>query len=669
MSKKRLGISMIVIGAVIIILTLVSGLIGYPKTGFGYLKLILLGIGLLPLFVGAILLFVKGKSLDLAWAVVCPRNRQEWILLSLGLLIGLLLSISIPYGAGFDEQDHMTRLMSISQLKFIPNQGDSKTLWQLQVYSYQRQYFQIPAFYQFDKAIFLAQPAWGYGASVTNDTYFPAVYIFPATVSVVSLGWLHSPLLPAIILMRFVEFLFYLLACLLTLRMLPTGKWVFLVIALTPTALFQAATINGDSFTIACSLLFIGAVLKVSLKTVKSISVKEAWLIAVVSLLLGLTKSGTILLLLSLLVFIRFKSEHKLVPFIILAGALISMIISIGWMTSNVVNADLWANQRTYGGQLKLVLSNFLDFLSVYFRGIFLSLGQFYTGWVGAYGYWVGQVPVLVYLLFPLALIAAFLGEAKYPGFYRKHRLFFLVISVICIAGIESYEFIGGYTPGTQISNRVGRIFLPFTPLFLLALSGWISIPARLQRISRVVCIGVCFAFVGAFSYGLYLTYYTDCVYAVTPSHPCTLPVYKNLEVTHPYVAQVDESNIVYQSFQPKCSQISSVIVRVESATGNISDRLVFSVLDENKNILSSKGFSIFPLKRRDLLQLPVSARVYSDQPTLWIELGLDGADSSGAAVEFLGRQFGKIYPDGELYIGQLEQDGDLFFQYACSTE
>ncbi|HTX90843.1 MAG TPA: DUF2142 domain-containing protein [Anaerolineales bacterium] len=669
MSKKKLGIVLIAIGALIVIVTLLSGLVGFPKKGFGYAKILVGIFGLLIGMAGAIFAFIKEGSLRKFWEIVRPHSRQEFILISLGLLIGLLFSIFIPYGAGFDEETHTIRTVAISQLNFIPNQGNAKTLWQLYDYSYQRRNFQTPAFDQFKKGILLAAPDWGYGSGSTYSTYFPANFILPAAIAAIFLLGLHFPLLPTIILMRLVGFIFYLAACTLTLRILPTGKWIFLVLAFTPMALFQAATINGDSFTIACSILFIGVFLKIFLKPEKSMGAKEAWLIALVSVLIGMTKSGTILLLLTLFLFLRFKAENKAVPFIIVSGALVSLIVSIGWMTSNVVNANLWANPRTYTGQLKLVLSNFPDFVSIYIKGIYLSLNQYYTGWVGVYGYWVGEVPAAVYLLFPLALLAAFLSEAKYPDFHKKHRLIILLISIICLVGIDSYEYIGGYVPGVQMTSKVGRIFLPFSPLLLLAFSGWLSNGARLRKISQIVCVGLCAIAVGAYSYGLYLTYYTDCVYQVTPSRPCTLPVYKNIDVLNPYLAEVNDNIYVLQSFKPECSNISSVIVRVETSAGGPADNLVFSVLDENKNVLASNEFSIPAMKQRDLLRLPVQAGVSGGHPTLWISVSIPAGDSSSAAVGLLGRQNGSIYPDGELFFNQEPQDGDLFFQYTCMNK
>ena len=261
MSKKKLVIFLMAMGMVIVIGTLIAGFIGFPKKGFGYLKILMEIFGLFTIIVGTIFSFIKEDGLRKLWEIIRPHNQQEFILISLGLLIGLLFSIFIPYGAGFDEETHTIRTLDICNLILFQTKG-KLNLRQLYDYSYQRRDFQTPAFDQFNKGIFLTPPIWSYGPGGTFSTYFPANFILPATIAALFLLALNFPLLPAIILMRFVCYIFYLSACYLTIRMLPTGKWLFLVIAFTPMALFQAATINGDSFTIACSCLFIGIFLK-----------------------------------------------------------------------------------------------------------------------------------------------------------------------------------------------------------------------------------------------------------------------------------------------------------------------------------------------------------------------------------------------------------------------
>ena len=123
MSKKKLVIFLMAMGMVIVIGTLIAGFIGFPKKGFGYLKILMEIFGLFTIIVGTIFSFIKEDGLRKLWEIIRPHNQQEFILISLGLLIGLLFSIFIPYGAGFDEETHTIRTLDICNLILFQTKG------------------------------------------------------------------------------------------------------------------------------------------------------------------------------------------------------------------------------------------------------------------------------------------------------------------------------------------------------------------------------------------------------------------------------------------------------------------------------------------------------------------------------------------------------------------
>ena len=69
------------------------------------------------------------------------------IFLILGLFVGVLYSIFIPYGAGFDEETHQVRIMDIAFLNMLPNRSKNATITFREFYSlsYQRRNFNDPA--------------------------------------------------------------------------------------------------------------------------------------------------------------------------------------------------------------------------------------------------------------------------------------------------------------------------------------------------------------------------------------------------------------------------------------------------------------------------------------------------------------------------------------------
>lgn len=596
--------------------------------------------------------------------------KPELIFLIFGIIFGLIFCIFIPYGAGFDEEAHVVRTFDISGLNFIPNKSGEDTFSQFYLYSYQRRNFQNPAFDQFNKQPFLEKAYWNnMTTGTTRSTYFPANYILPAVVAGFFLRVLDFPFLPALILMRLIGFAFYLFAGFQAIRMLKIGKWVFLVTALTPMALFQVGTLNTDGFTLAISYLLIGVVFKIFFTPDKTISLEDALKLALVSILVGCAKPGTILLLLLILILIRNKPKSKLVPFIIIAGILLSFVISIAWMFTSTMNAHIWTGDRTFGAQLKIVLANLPDFLLAYLRGIFVSIPAWYTGWIGVYGYWLGKVPSLVYILFPIALLAALFTEGHFSGIKTRSRVSILIIAIVCLAGIASFQFISFYVPGGQVSDKVGRYFLPFSSLIFISISAWIPTKEKTQKTFRLLTVLLALSTVISYTYGLYRTYYSDCVYEVNAAHPCVLPQYKNLDVSEQaFIANVTNQNTVDQSFKPLCDELTSVFVRVQDFSGKSDEKLVYSLLDENKNIVSSKEYPFSTLKKIGLLELPVNIKVKPNETVLWLQLTTEKGDSPDASISLLGRADRTVYPDGILLFNRTDQNGDLFFQYTCKN-
>jgi uncharacterized membrane protein len=595
------------------------------------------------------------------------------LLLTIVLVCGILFCIFIPYGAGFDEEAHLVRIFDVSGLNFVPNRGTENgnfTLSEFYSLSYQRRNFQNPAFDQFLPSYYSVKADWqNMSEGTTRSHYFPANYFLQAIVAGIFWRIFDFPIFPVVVLMRIIALVFYLFSCYLTFRMLPIGKWVFLVVALTPMALFQAATINADIFTLSCSFLFIGATLEYYARRDVETNHPVPWKLVILILLVGFTKPGTILLLPLLLILTKRKPGSKKVLLIILLAVLISIVVSAKWMSFSVEDANflLWTKKRTLSGQAQIILANLLDFIRYYFQGIVNSLANYYTGIVGVYGYWVGKVPFVIYLIFPISILFALLCEDKDVRFNRPPRLLFFVVGLLCLAGIAAFHFIAFYVPNTDNVDKVGRYFLPFMPLLLIPFAGRLVIKEQIRKIPLLLCIGALVASIGFYGYGIYRTYYTECVYPVTESRPCVLPVYKNVDLKNPYIAHLTNETAVKQSFISKCSEIQSVSVRVETITASPEGMFTIDILDHNQELLATKGFDLSDVTPGDTIEVPANLKSVQTEPVLWINLKMNSSNSEMADLGLLGRVSGDIYPEGELFFNGKEQNGDLIFKYTCN--
>ena len=610
-------------------------------------------------------------------------------LILIGLVMGILFCTFIPYGAGFDEEQHLVRIFDISGLHLIPNRSVSqgnRTYLDFFTLAFDRQYFEYPDYDEFAPENFLIKPSLQNMVSgMTDSTYLPALFFPQAFIAGLAWRVFNFPILPIVIVMRLLGLLIYLFACCLTMRLLPVGKWVFLVLALSPAALFQASTLNGDGFTNAVSFLFVGLILKLLSQKDQAISQADSWKIFAASLLLGVAKPFTISLLPLLLVLINKKTESKKVVITIISGILLAMIVSNGWVALVNINARINDTKNitnnTYLSQLILVLNNLVDFIPMYIKGIFLSLSNYYHLWVGTYDYTIKNVPGQVYWLFPFALLFAYLAEFKRASYKAKDRLFMILVSLFCLGVIASYMFVIYYKPGQQYISGQGRYFLPFTPLFFLALAGLFELKKWIRTAAAILTVSMIVATIGFYSFGFYRTFYPNCTFAMVANQPCRLPNYKNLELQNPPVIVLNSQTKIEQSFKPHCGSISDIEVRIWSIDANMDGDLQLSLFNDSNQLIRTSEIPVTQIKPGDqivstfnfsasqvALKFP-DYQVNLDN-TYRFELELLNPSSSDTSLAVMARQ-GDYYTDGELLVNGAATTNadDLYFQYTCAPE
>lgn len=592
-------------------------------------------------------------------------QHPEKILLILGILIGLLYSIFIPYGAGYDEEAHTVRVFDVSGLNFVPNISPYAPS-EFYTLSYQRRFFQSPAFDQFSKEEFGTRIDWSnMSGGSTIATHSPANYLLQAFVAGIGLRLLDIPVLPVVIFMRLIGFAFYLFACYATIKLLPVGKWMFLVMSFLPMALFQESTITADGYTIAVSFLFIGVVLNVFFREEKRITTKDAWLIALTAMLLGWAKSGTILLLFLLLLLVRHKCTSRAGKWILLGGTLLSIAISAWWMFGVLFHQKILAGTNTFSSQVKLILQDLPGFLLNYISGMILSIPSYFINWIGSYGYWVGKVPFMVYILYPLAFAAALFCESRQFSQMKKGRVFLFLAGLIGCCGVTLYNFVGFYVPGRSGIDIVGRYFIPFAPLYFLAFCGLIGLKDKARKIFQISTLVLVLGTVGFYSFGIYRTYYTNCVYPLSSDNTCDLPVYKNLDIINPPSVELQNGSDIRQSIVPQCGQVKAIQFMAKIVDPSMSDTMVLTVTDDQNNLIAKTDLSLYGVDAGRFISIPVELSGIENK-TIWLDLSAGASNSAAARVDLFYRPDGSIYPQGEFLLDGTKQDADLVFRYTC---
>lgn len=595
------------------------------------------------------------------------------VFLVLALLLGGVYSVIVPYGAGFDEEQHLVRIYDISGNYLLPNRNppyynSTVTYREFIDLSYQRRFVQSPASDTFRPEV------WGRRLSrleedtlysfETRSIYSPVIFFPQAALAKIFWRRLDLPILPTVMLMRFAGLMVYVAACYFAIRITPAGKWTLAALALAPMALYQASTLSADGFTNGVSILFIGLVLFVYGSGTPPAS-KWMWALMAGSFLLGFAKPGTFLLLPLLLILPgeRFASRRWIM--LLLTGALLAIVFNIGWTALSIPNSNFSEGQsQGVSEKLGLILSAPGGFLVTFVRNLSSSLLPYYKDWVGVYGHWAGIVPASVYWSFTVLLAITVLMDVPTIRFDKRIRLYMAVLSLVSSLAVMGMFFVANYSPGAaNILGRQGRYFIPFAPLLFVALSGWVQAPGSWMKPLQWLAAGAFVLALGYYTLGLYAVYYTDCGYATFTGGQCRIPVYKNLDKTGGRKIQLSATSDIRQTFLAKCSGLEAVQVLVKAVPQSGGGSIHISLNDGTGVPLAAREIPVAEIRAGEYLTLPL------DLPTngrgIWYEVRLEAVGLNPLQEFGIGSDWSDFY-DGGLFVAGQPRQGDLLIRYFC---
>ena len=597
-----------------------------------------------------------------------PLNPANFFLIA-SLIIGLVYCIVIPYGAGFDEERHLVRIYYMSQGHMLPNFPKPSIYEMYADLSYQRRLVQSPAFDLFSPENFLrrfgdAGETLRYGQK-TQSIYSPFIFLPQALIGRILWWHFDFPFLPTVILQRIAGLLIYIAGAYFAIHVVPFGKWIFATLALMPSALYQAATLNADGFTNSISFAFIGFVLAVYLNERTGVRTRSVWVLVGLSLLLGLAKPGAVVLLPLLLLIVRHPFPSKKWLFLLGMGAMLAVLANVGWWmlaSSSSIFSD--GGARSISQQGAFAISNQLSFINLLMQSMVLTFSMQLKGWLAAYGYWAGMVPGATYFFSAMALLISLFIEKRLMEVSVKARVYMAGLAVFGGLVIYTMVFVAIYSlDGLYALVKHGRYYIPFAPLIFLGVSGLYAVREDMQKYMQFAVVGLFVIVTGYYSFGIYTTYYTYCGYEAYIGGKCILPVYKNLERDGAPKISISSGEVITQSFINQCGDLEAVQALVQSIPDDPTARLRFSVLDENNQTLASQDFSSADLVPGEFLSLSISPPFKNTHATFIIRLeAVNVSPIDGIVV------LASLKP----YVGSLSLNGNirsdnLLIHYICT--
>jgi len=260
----------------------------------------------------------------------------------------------------------------------------------------------------------------------------------------------------------------WLLLIYLAIRTIPAGKWLFLLLALTPSSLFQAASLSADALTNGLSFLLISCFLQYAYAEGEGKARLAG--IFLLALLVAVSKMYFQFILLYLLVPVgRIGSRKKYWAGFVLLGTLTTIAVLLWYSYARDLYVQLVASLSPVD-QLRYVLQNPGRYISVLWNTVVRDGTWLISSFVGKLGHYDHYLPdwlvaVQVLMLFAVALTDS--SEKLFMSFRDK-----IILSAVFLLS-SLWVFTSQYLVWTPVGAAViegvqGRYFIPFAPLFFL---------------------------------------------------------------------------------------------------------------------------------------------------------------------------------------------------------
>ncbi len=377
----------------------------------------------------------------------------------------------LPEGLVKVKLDYVYRDFPLNPLrKFTWNR--IKELWSIKLQPETRRFVNYPGFPQV-RYSFLTYLPQALGVVLTRPFDMPVLGVMYAARLGNLLAWI--PLMA------------------LVLRILPCSKWLFLLLALTPMSLRQAASVSGDAMTNAFSFLLIATALRLAFGS-ENISMRGFAGLCAVMVLQTLCKPAYFVL--PLLFFLIAPQKFGAWKRYLICGAVYGVLFLAAFAAVSAMISTGYQDTTPYSvhDQLHFILHHplryayILAFSMIQRFILFPVMTENFIGFQSWRDLTI-YLPGWLILTYWAALFGCSLAEpAEKVRFFWWHRAVLSVVGLAGIAVVFTMVYLHYNPVGAATINTVwGRMVIPVMPPLFLALSNGL-LPAKSQR--RLVVYG-----------------------------------------------------------------------------------------------------------------------------------------------------------------------------------
>jgi len=452
-----------------------------------------------------------------------------WLYLLLLFLCGLAFLILTPPFQAADEPYHFFRAFQVSDGVWISEKKGTQTggylpsalIQEARVFGLRRREGNIQSMWNAWRQQFAGSPRLD-KINLENKEfigfrnialYSPVPYI-PQSLALLLGKLLKARSLTALYLARFFNLLFSLGLIALSLFLVRNSarlSLLFFLLAATPMAIFQSASVSADALTHALAIFIIALVM----------NMKFAWnprrylVFLCAALLLSLSKSVYVLIpavMIPVLISMRAPGKVKISRWLELAGFTLVPFFAWSLVIKNIytpVREGLGINPQL---QMEFFIRNIPACLAAFWKNLSGDFAFYRTSFIGILGWLDTNLPPHVvlyyfYALFIVALIGLNSQDKRlmpFPEVATNLLIFVGTTLGMCVIEFLTFTPVGKF----DLQGLQGRHFIPIAPLLFLSLPRVVKLQPAFYKIFNILIILLWLYGMGRATFALYHRYW-----------------------------------------------------------------------------------------------------------------------------------------------------------------
>lgn len=435
-------------------------------------------------------------------------SETHWLFALVALIFGLILVLIIPPLWGLDEPSHFERVYQIAHGDIFPDRGGKKNyggvapanLVDLGNYAIgdlvdnntgatlgRKDIDNVGGYKQFTSAKFSKVQKH----TVSSASYSPVAYV-GSIVGTILADSVNASIGHTLFMARLFSLMVYVLIGWISLRILRPSKlkWLFMILLLTPTSLFEASTVTADGTLISLSVLLLALFFRLVLRQDEQNRKKLLYGLIATAIALPLIKINYIFLS-ALLLFVpnNIFSKKRLTIYVKFLSIAIVVALAYLWSSIVKITANTPFNQRpdrlpvSASDQIAFMLHHPVHFFVAVIHSVIAFGDSYINSTTSLIGWNYIMAPLFFIILIYIALLISGLYAKNELEKIRSEYIPIIFLSMVGVLSIFAAMYVVFSPVGYPVIDGVqGRYFIPFLIPVIMVISRLTPFEIRIKE-------------------------------------------------------------------------------------------------------------------------------------------------------------------------------------------